>query len=210
MTPVTVSVRAYTAKPVQLDAIEREMTADAHNLEQSLRRAGQRIADSIASKVTQGEYADALLPDTLRRSIDLERLPDGAAIRVGNFDDLGDPDENAPKGTIKEFLEGAGRKWKNVFVGVDGEEHYGKKKGFNPKYAWIYLPHQAKLELNALRQAGMYGGAQNGRVVPAYWWLQESGQYPSESPVPQLFVERSLGEVREAVHGLLDDLMVRL
>lgn len=48
------------------------------------------------------------------------------------------------------------------------------KAGFVAEWAWWYLSAQQRSELDAARDAGLYGGSSK----PLYWYLQETMTYP--------------------------------
>lgn len=184
-------------------SIVKLSTAQDTNARKLLIEAADVVATRIASKVRSGTYGDGLLKQRILRRTGTKKDNNEWTVGVAPYNTVGDPDVKAPSGTISEFLEGRGKKWKGVFQNKDGSLSTGFRR-FPLRLAWWYLPEQARHELNEARLAGMYGGKQNGKIVPAYWYLQEKGTYPAKRPKAQRFVEEGVREAEAILSGKID------
>ncbi len=65
---------------------------------------------------------------------------------------------------------------------------------FRSIFAWWYLTKAEKAALRAERMKGRFGGH---AVIARYWWLQETGTYPSPyGGKPKRFVEKAIADLR--------------
>lgn len=166
------------------------------------------VAKSIASRVRSGTYGDGLLKQRIMRRTGTKKENNEWTVGVAPYNVVGDPNTKAPSRTIAEFLEGRGKQWKGVFQNPDGSLSTGFRR-FPLRLAWWYLPEQARHELNEARLVGMYGGKQGGKIVPAYWYLQEKGTYPAKRPKAQRFVEDGIRDAEAILAGKVDVLAVK-
>lgn len=164
-----------------------------------LREAAAVVGREMADRVGRGPFSDQLLPRRLQTVTGPYRQGRGYGIGVAPFSQVGDPDQPAPRGTIKAFLAGSGKKWRYVM-------NKDMRAKFSPKLAWWYLPREARLQLNLARLSGHYGGKQGARVVPAYWKLQETGAYPAPAPRAQRFVQQGIAAALPKLQALADRL----
>lgn len=142
------------------------------------------------------------LTGTLRRNI-TERTPirenkDGFVGGLGPRSSVGYEDRGAPRGTIRAFLRDFPQFRK---------KDRGKGDWFHPSEAWKELGPEGQRVLQEQREAGNYGGLNQGVAAgkSAYFFPQE-GSFPDWSAsgkkaniFPQGFVKRSLDEWRELV-----------
>jgi len=173
---------------------DRRLRAKIANLKnpEHLEKLGRHVAESMASAAP---VQSGLLTRTLKSSVTgVQTYGNRAWIGVGAYSDVGKPTRKAPRGTIKAFLR------------ANPQHKLGTKLSagymFDPRYAWWYLTLQARMELDAARDAGLYGGAVGGKIIPAYWYLQESGTYPSPyGGVPKDFVKGTLALIEGAARS---------
>jgi len=153
----------------------------------------EKLGRHIATRMEAGApVQSSLLRDTIRDTVTpVSRGPGGSwLVGVGPYSEMGDPRREAPRGTIKEFLQDYPQYY---------ERGWKRKVGWPPSQAWWILPYEGKRQLDWSRSAGMYGGAVDGKVIPAYWYLQEAGHYPSiNHPIPKMFVSNALDSIADA------------
>ena len=111
----------------------------------------------------------------------------GWELGVGDMSRLGDPNEAAPRGLIKQFLEWYyptrmwRRKmatWGTTWGGFYARPPKKRRHQWKSIHAWWYLTKKEKAALRTARMQGMFGG-EDSAVAARYWWLQETGTYPS-------------------------------
>jgi len=135
----------------------------------------QQLGETLADSLQQGFDASGLKSDSgatknaLSKVGQPQRTGSGWSIGVGDARRLGEPNETAPHGTLREFFR-------------DFPE------AFAP--AWKYIPQAYQEKLAQMRRAGMYGG--RGPDYAHYAWAQERGS--ARAFIPQrAFIEYGRG-----------------
>lgn len=175
--------------------VDRRLLAKLANLRspEPLEKLGNHVASKMANAAP---VESGLLRGTLASSVTpASKHGNTWWVGVGAYDDVGSPTRKAPRGTIRRFL----KDYPKYKQGV----RYSGGVPFNPQHAWWYLSAEAQEQLDLARAAGAYGGAVKGKVVPAYWYLQESGSYPSPlGGIPKDFVKQALADIRAAARSV--------
>jgi len=165
-------------------------------------RNGDYIRDMVEDARTIISYNSPSLTGTLRRNI-IEKTPvretsKGFTAGLGPRGRVGFEDRGSPRGTIKAFLRDFPQFRK---------KQQGKGDWFPASDAWKELGPEGQRVLQQQREAGNYGGLDQGVGVgkSAYFFVQE-GSFPdwrSSGLKASLsgtgFVKRSLDEWRELV-----------
>lgn len=127
---------------------------------------------------------------------------DGKSARVGVSDSnlLGDPEQNAPEGTIRNFL-----KWWTAHRprGAREESYAHRSPGVQyPFHPWWSLSREMKEALEEQRSLGKFGG-QPPKAL--YWWIQEEGNAGGRVPA-QHYRQRAwnyaLSQMRDRVRQM--------
>ena len=157
--------------------------SDWHDLEGEFRRAIDALSQNIAQvcadcaaiytmelegTVPVGSYGDSpLLRQAMLQTGDLQTTEGMATIGISPLSLLGDPENDAPRGTIRDFLAW----WRETEEKEEDDEtpSTGKTAFFHP---WWSLSKQQKEALEEQREAGMFGGKP---PMAPYWWVQEEG-----------------------------------
>ena len=158
--------------------------SDWHDLEGEFRRAIDALSQNIAQvcadcaaiytmelegTVPVGSYGDSpLLRQAMLQTGDLQTTEGMATIGISPLSLLGDPENDAPRGTIRAFLAW----WDKTQVAEEDDETPTLGIGEPFIHAWWSLSKQQKEALEEQREAGKFGGKP---PMAPYWWVQEEG-----------------------------------
>lgn len=142
-----------------------------------------------AAEILERNAPGRQLPNVLGNSVQ-EFAPNRWG--VGSYDDLGSaPEDEAPKGTIREFLR-------------DYPEYKAAKGVPYWHSPWWYLPAEGKRKLFQEREMGKYGG-ETGKAP--YWHVIDTGYGRRAYVKPTHYVNRSTHEIEVLIRQRIRDFM---